>query len=228
MNLKSYLRGIGAGMIVAALVVSFANPKAKEIKEEKPLTQDTLSDKVASISYEEISIEKNDPKEAEDALKEQTKTSSGVSVSSVEEINEESEDALKEEKTEEKTEEKDSPSVDDPEEKKEGSKIPEEESTESFGEILDNKDDLSGHINPLQDESGFTDMGETVQIKIVRGDGSPSVCRRMYEAGLIESAVEFDSFLVSNGYDTKICTGTYDIPFGLSHEEMAAIITKRK
>ena len=47
-------------------------------------------------------------------------------------------------------------------------------------------------------------MGETVQIKIVRGDGSPSVCRRMYEAGLIESAVEFDSFLVSNGYDTKI------------------------
>lgn len=224
MNLKSYLRGIGAGMIVAALVVSFANPKAKEIKDEKPLTQDTLSDKVASISYEEISIEKNDPKEAEDALKEQTKTSSGVSVSSVEEITEESEDALKEEKTEEK----DSPSVDDPEEKKEDSKTPEEESTESSGEILDNKDDLSGHINPLQDESGFTDMGETVQIKIVRGDGSPSVCRRMYEAGLIESAVEFDSFLVSNGYDTKICTGTYDIPFGLSDEEMAAIITKRK
>lgn len=50
----------------------------------------------------------------------------------------------------------------------------------------------------------------------------------MFEAGLVESAVEFDKFLCSNGYDHSISVGTYEIEYGLDFETMAKIITRRQ
>ena len=65
-------------------------------------------------------------------------------------------------------------------------------------------------------------------ISIYKGDSSVTVSRRMYEAGLIESAVEFDQFLCENGYDKYLCVGDYDILVGLDFDTMAKIITRRK
>lgn len=98
-------------------------------------------------------------------------------------------------------------------------------------EILDNtdEDDITPPaIDPLpDDETGFTSNGETVEIKVISGDSSVSVSRRLFEAGLVESAVEFDSFLCENHYDKFICVGTYDIEVGSDFETMAKIITRR-
>lgn len=65
---------------------------------------------------------------------------------------------------------------------------------------------------------------ETVTIVIVRGDSSYTVSRRLEEAGLIESAREYDSYLVDNGYSKSIRTGTYRIPLGATWKEIADII----
>lgn len=65
---------------------------------------------------------------------------------------------------------------------------------------------------------------ETVTIVIVRGDSSYTVSRRLQEAGLIDDADAYDSYLVNNGYSKTIRTGTYRIPVGASWEEIAEII----
>lgn len=69
-----------------------------------------------------------------------------------------------------------------------------------------------------------SDVG-TVRIVIVRGDNSYTVSRRLQEAGLVENAREFDAYLVDNGYSKSIRTGTYDIPLGADWEDIIYIIT---
>ena len=65
---------------------------------------------------------------------------------------------------------------------------------------------------------------ETVTILIVRGDSSYTVSRRLEEAGLIENARDYDTYLVDNGYSKTIRTGTYKIPVNATWEEIAKII----
>ena len=70
-----------------------------------------------------------------------------------------------------------------------------------------------------------TDDSESVTITVVGGDSSWSVSKRMEEAGLIESASEFDKYLCQNGYDKRIRLGNYEITKDMSYEQMAKIIT---
>ena len=70
-----------------------------------------------------------------------------------------------------------------------------------------------------------TDESEAVTITVVGGDSSWSVSERMEEAGLIESASDFDKYLCQNGYDKRIRLGNYEITKEMSYEQMAKIIT---
>lgn len=62
-------------------------------------------------------------------------------------------------------------------------------------------------------------------ITIGSGDGSYAVSRKLADIGAISSPENFDTFLCENGYDKKIRTGTYTIPADASDEQMARIIT---
>ena len=68
------------------------------------------------------------------------------------------------------------------------------------------------------------ESGETVTIVVSRGDTSYSVSRKLEEAGLVEDAGKYDAYLVDNGYSKTIRTGTYRIPVGASWKEIADII----
>ena len=68
------------------------------------------------------------------------------------------------------------------------------------------------------------DTVETVTVVISRGDSSYTVCRKLEEAGLVEDAREFDNYLAENGHSRTIRTGTYNIPVGSSWEEIVDII----
>lgn len=72
--------------------------------------------------------------------------------------------------------------------------------------------------------SSATSERETVTILIVRGDSSYTVSRRLEEAGLVESAKEFDAYLVNNGYSKTVRTGSYQIPLNATWEEIAKMI----
>ena len=72
-----------------------------------------------------------------------------------------------------------------------------------------------------------TKTSETVTITISSGMWSDSVAAQLKTLGAVESAAEFDQFLVANGYAERIAVGTYQIPAGSSYEQIAKIITRR-
>ncbi len=82
---------------------------------------------------------------------------------------------------------------------------------------------------PVSTEDGNPDTpaGETVTLVIGRGESSTTVSKNLKKAGIVEDAAAFDRFLCNNGYDKKIITGTYEIPYGASEEEIAKIITRK-
>ena len=96
-------------------------------------------------------------------------------------------------------------------------------------EIVDNEavsdEETDGEISQ-EDTEKETTQKDVVSITVVGGDTSWTVSKRMEEAGLIDSAKDFDTHLCRYGYDKKISVGTYDIPKSATPEEMAKIITK--
>lgn len=63
---------------------------------------------------------------------------------------------------------------------------------------------------------------------ISSGEGSYTVSKRLAELGVVESAADFDNYLCEHGYDKKIRAGTYTIPVGATDEQMAKIVTGAK
>jgi len=68
-------------------------------------------------------------------------------------------------------------------------------------------------------------VASDVTITIDDSDGSSSVADKLYEAGLIDSVDEFESFVEDSGKSGSIQSGTFQIPSGSSHEEILDIIT---
>ena len=68
---------------------------------------------------------------------------------------------------------------------------------------------------------------EEIIIEVRPGDGSYAVAQAVQSAGLVDDAGAFDRFLCQNGYDKKICTGSHTIPAGSSEAEIAAILCKK-
>ena len=71
-------------------------------------------------------------------------------------------------------------------------------------------------------------QGETVTVTVNRGTGSRAICNRLEELGLIEDARDFDQYLIDNGYSKRISVGTYEIETGADWETIAKIITKSR
>lgn len=82
---------------------------------------------------------------------------------------------------------------------------------------------------PVSPEDGSSDTpaGETFTLVIGRGESSTTVSKNLQKAGIVEDAAAFDKFLCNNGYDKKIITGTYEILYGATEEEIAKIITRK-
>lgn len=68
---------------------------------------------------------------------------------------------------------------------------------------------------------------EVIEIVIASGDDSGTVARKLYNAGLIENASEYDAFLMQHGYDKRLSTGTKSILITDSWQEIAEKITSK-
>jgi hypothetical protein len=203
MKLKSYLRGIGAGMIVAALIMGISAPKGNA-KAPDPEPKQTLLESVQDISSADKDASSNASDE-QDSVSE----GEGVRVVSI-------------------------PTPASVEAGTESDGTSEEGGKTEFVDVSDAEPDTPPEpegppaIDPMpEDETGYVTNGETVVIKVIKGDSSVSVSRRVFEAGLVESAVEFDRYLCDNHYDKSISVGEYEIAIGADFETIAKTITRR-
>ncbi|MCM1257447.1 MAG: hypothetical protein NC307_06300 [Roseburia sp.] len=200
MKLKYYLRGIGIGVVVTTLIfmVSIALHK----NEVNPKTPE----------------EDKKPATVADMLEAESET--------------ESEATEEEKKSDPDTSAQKSTEVKKEETKGSETKLPEQKSSETKpGDAktdtpkTDNKDTTTDTDKISSDASG-TDKGK-VRFEIGGGEYSDVVCKKLQQADLVDSAEEFNKFLIANKYDNAILPGVYAIPKGASYEEIAKLLTTK-
>lgn len=198
MKLKYYLRGLGIGILVTALIMGFTT------RDSRPLTDAEIKAAAA-----ELGMVESDSLRLADLPQEPTPTP---------EITPE---PTKEPET---TPEPEATTESSGEPAKESETTPEPEATpEVTPEPAEEPENTSEAATETTQESG-TDISVTVSA----GSGSRTVCNRLEEAGVITDAAEFDKYLCDQGYSKRICVGTFEIPADASWEEIAKIITRSK
>lgn len=203
MKLKYYLRGLGIGIIVTALLLSIAdqdtvnaNDNQQTIEAENETQQSEEDEQTQELSTEHVietlPVQSNVEQTKEDIMHE-------VDTQAIQESIETFETGM--------TDEDSSQSENETSEQE---TTVEEEETQSESAI-DITDALS------TDESAK----ESYLLNVVRGDDSGTVSRKLQNVGLIDNAAEFDAYLMQHGYDKKISIGTVEIPMGSTWIEIA-------
>ena len=209
-----YLRGLGLGMIVTAIVLSFG------VKSENK----TMTDAEVRARAKELGMveESKTLKDTADELGEVEETEPDV-------VGEETEpDAQADgvDKSEETTEEE-TTEEDKPKEVKENTSEPEtvteEPNAESDSEEKAFEDESEEKV--FEDESLDTGALKPYNLTVERGYSSDRVAGILEDAGVIDNAAAFDRYLCSNGYDKRISVGSYQIPVGADYSTVAKLIT---
>ena len=218
-----YLRGLGLGMIVTALVMTFGlktdnktmtDAEVRARAKELGMTDGSTTLKDASESLkpaEEVEVEESEStSEKKEPIKEEAK--SEEEEKPVEEVKPEKEEKPAEEVKPEK-EEKPTEEVKPEKEEKPAEEIKPAKEEKSVEEVKPNKDEKAKIAYTLKIEGGFS---------------SDRVANILESAGVIDNASSFDKYLCSHGYDHRISTGTYSIKAGADYETIAKMITHGK
>ena len=78
---------------------------------------------------------------------------------------------------------------------------------------------------PSEDDDPLLSDLVYVTLTVYSGNSSDTVARRAEELGLVTNYKEFDAYLVTNGYANRIRVGSFQIPMGASYEYIAKAIT---
>lgn len=227
-----YLRGLGLGMIVTALVLSFGvksenktmtdaevRARAKELGmvEESEKLKDAVSKE--AVNGEEAAAEVTDSANEDEPAEEVTEPNevkADGTDKSEEPVEAKKPEATKDDagKPEEVTEEPIKESS--PEEKVEDDK--------DAAEIDNKKEEIK---EAARDEKKSEDdkSKKPYNLTVERGYSSDRVAGILEDAGVIDNAAAFDRYLCSNGYDKRISVGSYQIPAGADYSTVAKLIT---
>lgn len=92
-------------------------------------------------------------------------------------------------------------------------------------QISDDSGEETEPDNTAAVDDAETDVKTEKVITIKSGEGSYTVAKKLADVGVISSAENFDNFLCEHGYDKRLHTGTFSIPANASDEQIARIVT---
>lgn len=223
MKLRYYLRGLGIGIVVTAIIMSFTRQPQK-------LTDAQIKMRALELGMVEESVLADLQAEEEKASNEADNAQDHIPA--FEDIVEVETEAAGLE-TENESEIEESPETGSESETEvdsiieESSVAEEKPSAEGNETVLTESDDLSDGVdsNNASVEIPKDEVVENyIVISVEGGNDSFTVSEKLYEAGLINSAVEFNQYLVKNGYDRRLRPGNHEIPANATEEEMAKIL----
>ena len=252
MKLKFYLRGLGLGLIVAALVLGVHHARSAgsagtmtddEVKARAAqlgmidgssrLTDDELSteEMLAELQDNDVTDVTNETADADIVSTDPVSSDQDVDPENAGDTEETASDviadaaALIEDTTAEiTTDAPDDPGLDYPTED-DSFMMPTETITSEPSEASDNETDHE--FTPAQEPAAGSATGGAGTITISSGDSSDRVARKLADAGIVSSAADYDKFLCTHGYDRVLRVGTYDLSAGMSDDEIARVITGR-
>ena len=242
MKLRMYLRGLGLGMILTALVLSFGmksdkktmsdaeiRAKAKELGmvDDSATLKDTSAEEVKEEPAEKAPVEEKAPAaEESESIPEKKAEEAETVQEAVEETEAEESEAEKkkaEEAEKKKAEEEAAKKAAEEAEKK---KAEEEAAKKAAEEAEKKKAEEEAVKKAAKEAEKKTSKGYSLRIE--KGYSSDKVARILEDAGVVGSAASFDKYLCSNGYDHRISVGTYQIPAGADYAAIAKLITHSK
>ena len=201
MKLKYYLRGLGIGMAVTALIlgISFSGRQGQEAQ---TLTDEQIRERASELGMVDSS----------ELTLAALQNSAQPQTTMEPEVTEESETMTEPEATAE------------PETATEPKATAEPEMTTKPEATAEPEMTTKPEVTAEPELITAPEQSQTT-ITIKKGSDSGSVSRVLYEAGLVENAKAFDNYLCNNGYSRSINPGIYEIAPGTSEEEIAKIIT---
>lgn len=73
-----------------------------------------------------------------------------------------------------------------------------------------------------------SDTSTKTTVTVTGGMSSETISSALSNAGVVDDATKFNSYLVANGYDMKLETGSFEFSSGMSYEEIARILTQKQ
>lgn len=227
MKLRYYLRGLGIGIVITALLMGLTKGSAKET-----LSDDEIIARAEALGMVQSSVLSSD-------LNHEEQGEDGVTVSYNTALDEPDIAALPDSAGADQT--------------GDAAGVVDTEATDKTADAADTVDsekvaDAAGDSEKVADAAGAsegstkasdTDVADnstkatdttgaaTITVTINSGDGSDTVARRLAELGVITDAGDFDRYLCQNGYDKKLATGNHEINAGAGYQEIAEILIKR-
>lgn len=227
MKLRYYLRGLGIGIVITALLMGLTKGGAKET-----LSDDEIIARAEALGMVQSSVLSSD-------LNHEEQGEDGVTVSYNTALDEPDIAALPDSAGADQT--------------GDAAGVVDTEATDKTADAADTVDsekvaDAAGDSEKVADATGAsegstkasdTDVADnstkatdttgaaTITVTINSGDGSDTVARRLAELGVITDAGDFDRYLCQNGYDKKLATGNHEINAGAGYQEIAEILIKR-
>ena len=204
MERKYYLRGLGIGIVVTAIIMGIATSGKRGMTDEEIIAR-----------AKELGMVENTV--LSEKTEEEAETEAAVDIANAEDATEKS--AIEEtKKPETSTEQKQNTTEET--EKPETSEEQKENTTEET-----EKPETSTERQTTADKKEDITSAVVKTITVNSGDGSYTVAKKLAEAGVVTSAENFDTYLCQNGYDKKLRTGNFSIPADASDEQIARIVT---
>ena len=238
MERKYYLRGLGIGIVVTAIIMGIATSGKRGMTDEEIIARakelgmvenTVLSEKTEEEVETEAAV---DIANAEDATEKSAIEETKKPETSTEQKQNTTEETEKPETSEEQkentTEETEKPETS--EEQKENT-TEETKKPETSTEQKQNTTEETKKPETSTERQTTADKKEDITSAVVKtitvnsGDGSYTVAKKLAEAGVVTSAENFDTYLCQNGYDKKLRTGNFSIPADASDEQIARIVT---
>lgn len=234
MELKFYLRGLGLGIIITAVIMGVA------LSKRQTMTDEQVRERARELGMIENTVLAGEPEEDDktDADEEESveileSTQEAAAEEDIERIEQIRADADAAGLGNQAAETEDHASETDDNAAETGV------DAIDIGTDTENTDDSEEDTKPTEDAGDSDALTEkaaepavetavsrgSVTITIRSGEGSDTASRKLAAAGAVLSATGFDDFLCANGYDKRIRPGTYTIPSDSSDEQIARIIT---
>lgn len=231
MNLKYYLRGLGLGIIVTAVIMGIAAGRNKESLSDAEIKE--RAKELGMVEQSGVLSELEGGTEAEAGSPLKTKTpaeDTAASPAAAQTALPAKEAALPsaEPKASEMPKESTAPKASEmPKASAEpkASEMPKNSPTPVSTTAPAASPKPVSSPTPKPTASPQQEASSTVSIEIKSGESSTTVCRKLEEAGLIASAADFDVFLYQHGYDKKMKVGVHEIPVGAEPETIAELLT---
>lgn len=197
MKLKYYLRGMGIGIIVTTIILTISfSQREVEISDAEVIAR---ASELGMVMQDEVEPEQIETAETETQQMDTNETQADEGQTTT--------DVLATEQV---------PTVND---------MAATEQTPTAEEAVVTEDvptDLTGEETTVAD--GTSTQEGSFLLVIKKGDVCRTVCENLATNGIISDAEAFRTYLFEIGYANNMSVGEYEIPYGLSYEEVAEIL----